>query len=65
MEDQAQQYLKQITKSNVGSANATSTDESGKNRSAEIAQAKSAMEKEAQALIEKMYPKLAQKEYGS
>lgn len=65
LEEQGQQYLQHITKQIVGPPNATSTDEIGKNRSADIAKAELAMEKEAQALIAQMYPKLAQKEYGS
>lgn len=64
LEDQAQQYLQQIAKPNHDHPLPVSTDESGKNRNDEIANAQQALEEKDKALISQMYPKLSNKNYG-
>ena len=72
-EARAKQYLKQIgayttydiTKPNYGQFNTASTLESGKDRKADLEKAKQVSEEKAMALLEKLYPKLTQKNYGS
>lgn len=72
-EEKSKQYLKQIgqetrkdlTKPNYGQFNVTTTAEVGKDRKAEIEKAKQESEQKAKETLEKLYPKLAQKNYGS
>lgn len=73
VEEKAKQYLKRIgqetrkdiTKPSYGELNSTSTVTSGKDRKAELEKAKQVSDEKAKETLEKLYPKLAQKKYGS